>query len=379
MHARLRPGVLALLVVALMPAAPAAAYPPTPNGPVFGGVAGALPPGFHYRYNDTYRGWPVRPLHAQHPIRGSFLDPRGNDDDGLSGYHFGIDVNVDDAAPDFGAPAGMSHAVYALEGGVVSTPRTILKHRCINRRLDAGHFSYWHVSPIVQARQHVRAGQQIGWSCLGAWHVHVSEWQRAGGRRIWVNPLHRGGKIAPYTDTVPPVVAGLAFFGPPLLPWLPTKSLAAPDSSARLRPAALHGSVEIRARIGDPQSFLGFLARNPAWPTDFTPYRVAVRIASARGRTVLDRVSFQADQLPQTPYLVHYAPGTVEPDNMMECVGPPALPHCAGSYWFRPLSRFRQEFWNTRSVPNGTYRITVRAWDVAGNVGVRTATVTVRN
>ena len=90
-------------------------------------------------------------------------------------------------------------------------------------------------------------------------------------------------------------------------------------------------------------------------------------------------MSFQADQLPQTPYLVHYAPGTVESDNMLECVGPPALPHCAGSYWFRPLSRFRQEFWNTRSVPNGTYRITVRAWDVAGNVGARTATVTVRN
>jgi hypothetical protein len=33
--------------------------------------------------------------------------------------------------------------------------------------------------------------------------------------------------------------------------------------------------------------------------------------------------SFQADQMPQTPYVVHYAPGTIEDDNMQECVGPP--------------------------------------------------------
>ena len=28
------------------------------------------------RYNDAFRGWPVRPHNRQHPVRGSFLDPR---------------------------------------------------------------------------------------------------------------------------------------------------------------------------------------------------------------------------------------------------------------------------------------------------------------
>jgi len=91
------------------------------------------------------------------------------------------------------------------------------------------------------------------------------------------------------------------------------------------------------------------------------------------------RVSFQADQMPQTPYIVHYAPGTIEDDNMQECVGPPARPHCAGTYWFRPFSRFREEYWNTKGVPNGRYLVTVRAGDLKGNVGARSVVVTVKN
>ena len=91
------------------------------------------------------------------------------------------------------------------------------------------------------------------------------------------------------------------------------------------------------------------------------------------------RVSFQADQMPQTPYIVHYAPGTIEDDNMQECVGPPARPHCAGTYWFRPFSRFSEEYWNTKGVPNGRYLVTVRAGDLKGNVGARSVVVTVKN
>jgi hypothetical protein len=353
---------------------------PTPISPVYGGIPGALPPGFAYVYNDVFRGWPVRPLSIEHPVRGSFLDPRGPDDDAMSGYHFGVDVNVDDQHPDPRAPKGLTHAVYALDAGVVSEPVADLKRRCGNRRLDAGHFAYWHVSPLVHPGQYVRAGQQIGWTCLGDWHVHISEWQFFRRARVWVNPLHVGGRVVPYVDTLPPVVSPLVFVTPPARPWQPKTGLAQPDTSTVLRAAALHGKVEVRAQIGDPQSFLGFLAQNPAWPTEFTPYRVTVDVRDARtGKSVLSRVSFQADQLPQTPYLVHYAPGTVEADNMLECVGPPQLAACAGTYWFRPFSRFRQEYWDTRKVANGPYRVTVRGYDLAGNVGSQTAAVTVRN
>lgn len=355
-------------------------FAPTPNGPVFGGVPGALPPGFHYAYNDSYTGWPVAPVHVQHPVRGSFLDPRGVDDTGTSGYHFGIDVSVDDRTPDPSAPKGFSHPVYAVESGAVDRPNRDTTRACISRRLEVGHFDYWHVSPIVAQGQHIRAGQQIGWSCLGVWHVHLSEWQLYRGVRVWVNPLHKGGKLVPYTDTAPPVVNALTFHTPPRTPWSPKTSLAQADTSRVLAPTALHGRVELRANIADPQSFLGFLADNPAWPTEFSPYRVTVTIRNdATGAAVMHRTSFQADQLPQTPYIVHYAPRTLEDENMRECAGPPAHTHCAGTYWFRPFSQLRHEYWNTKTVPNGSYHITVRAYDIAGNVGSKTIVVAVKN
>lgn len=353
---------------------------PMPNGPVFAGVPGALPSDFAYRYNALSQGWPVAPRSVQHPIRGSFIDPRGTDDNGLSGYHFGIDVNVDDAHPDAGAPPGLSHRVYALDAGVASEPTTVQSRRCVNRRVDAGHFSYWHVSPIVPAGQKVRAGQQIGWTCDGVWHVHVSEWQLYRGARVWVDPLHARGAFRPYVDTAPPVVSRIRFFAPPARRWQPTKSLAEPDSAIPLPAGGLHGRVELRVLADDPQSFLGFLARNPAWPAVWTPHTLAVEIRDQHtGRILLRRTSFEADQMPQTPYLVHYAPGTVEDDNMQECVGPPQLPKCDGVTWLRPLSRFRQEFWDTRRVANGSYLVTVSAGDLLGNVGSATALVTVKN
>ncbi len=353
---------------------------PTPSSPVYGGVPGALPPNFHYTYNSLSRGWPLLPRSAQHPIRGAFIDPRGTDDNGLSGYHFGIDINVDDTRPDAGAPTGLSHRVYSLDSGHAAEPASVQSRRCVNRRVEVGHFSYWHVTPIIPKGQFVRAGQQIAWTCAGVWHVHLSEWQLYKGKRVWVNPLHKHGALVPYTDTAPPVVSRLVFVTPPARPWHPTKTLAASDSSTVVRASGLHALVELRARVGDPQSFVGFLARKPAWPTVWTPYKLSVEIRNPRtGRLLMNRTSFKADQLPQTPYLVHYAPGTVEDDNMQECVGPPQLPKCDGVTWLRPFSRFRQEFWNTRSVPNGTYDVTVRAFDIAGNSGSKTVTVTVKN
>ena len=352
---------------------------PRPNGPIYSGSPGALPPGFVYRYNDPGHSWPVRPVHKQHPIRGSFLDPRGPDNDGLGGYHFGVDINVDDRHPDAGAPAGLSHRVYALESGVVSEPVNDPKRSCGNRRLDIGHFAYWHTSPTVHVLQRVRVGQQIGWTCSGEWHVHVSEWQIFRGVRVWVNPLHHGGKLVPFVDSLAPLVSDLSFHTRPTAPWAPTVDLAQPDTSLRLPATRLRGAVEVRARIEDPQSFLGFLRRKPSWAAFHHPYLVSIEIRTATGRIVLRRISFRSDQLPQTPYLVHYAPGTSQNASIAECVGPPSATDCGGRFWFRPLSRFRQEFWDTRSGPNGKYTVIVRAADLAGNVGERRQTVIVSN
>lgn len=344
-----------------------------------GEIPGALPPTFHDQYADAFRGWPVRPLHRQHPIRGSFLDPRGRDENGLAGYHFGIDINVDDSHPDRNAPTGLSHRVYALEGGRAVVVRG-LRHACANRRLEVGHFAYWHVSPTVRTGTAVKAGRPIGWTCLGQWHVHVSEWRDVGSRRVWLNPLRPGGKIAPYVDTAPPVVSALRFVTPPATPWRPQRSLQGPDSALPLAPTRLHGLVELRAEIEDAQSFWGFLAKRPAWQTPHHPYRVGVEIRDRRtGAVVLRRITFQSDELPRTPYLVHYAPGTVEDTPAQECLALAATELCSGSFWFRPFSRRREEFWDTRRVRSGDYVVTVVAWDLKGNTGSLSVPVSVAN
>ncbi|MCW2976794.1 MAG: Por secretion system C-terminal sorting protein [Actinomycetia bacterium] len=342
-------------------------------------IPGALPAGFHNAFAEAFSNWPVTPVHAQHPIRGSFLDPRGQDENGLAGYHFGIDVNVDDRRPEPGAGPGLSHRVYAVQGGrvirVAGPPQP-----CANRKVEVGHFSYWHVSPVVTQWARIKPGQLIGWTCLGQWHVHVSEWRRVGSRRIWLNPLRPGIETAPYVDTEPPIVSAMRFFTPPTSPWHPNISLKGRDSATPLTPTRLHGRVELRAEIEDGQSFWGFMARHPDWETPHHPYRVGVEIrAHATRAVVMQRITFQSDEYPSTPYLVHYAPGTVQNGSMDECVHNPPTQPCAGTYWFRPFSRWRLEYWNTRTVRNGAYDVTVVAWDTKGNTGTLTVPVVVGN
>ena len=66
---------------------------------------------------------------------------------------------------------GRTHRVYAIEGGVVeqATPPGV----CGNVRV--GHFGYGHVDARVEVGERVRAGQLIGWTCQGWWHLHVTE------------------------------------------------------------------------------------------------------------------------------------------------------------------------------------------------------------
>ena len=66
----------------------------------------------------------------------------------------------------------------------------------------------------------MKAGQFIGWTTKGSWHVHLTEFFFPGdGRRLLINPLRPGGKLRPYVDTAPPIIHDVRFFTPATPTW----------------------------------------------------------------------------------------------------------------------------------------------------------------
>src|SRR5262245_42315581 len=103
------------------------------------------------RYNDDFRGWPVAPQNKQHPVRGSFLDPRP-DQTFSATYHTGCDVAVRYDRPASGAPRNRTHRVYAIEGGVVEAASA----PGVRGSVRIAHFGYGHIDARVQRGDRVK-------------------------------------------------------------------------------------------------------------------------------------------------------------------------------------------------------------------------------
>lgn len=337
-------------------------------------IDGALPADLTYHYNDSWHGWPVAPLHTPHTIRGGFLDPRG-----LSGYHFGIDIDVDDQHPAAGAPAIGSHPVYAVEGGPVQVLHLDKNGpgHCNGERLEVAHFSYWHIVSTVTLHQRVAAGQQIGWSCKGEGHVHLSEWTRRSGKLTWVNPLHAGGKLAPQAKNLPPRLLDVWLVRPSRTRWCPPTSPSDPDAATKLDPRSqVRGVVEVRAAADNPQTPTGFVRNEPYQQVPISVYGLGLMIQSTKsGRVVFAHINFRGDRLTAAPLLVHYAPGTRQ--NLASLPCDQVRDACGGVYVYRPLSGRRIEYLDTAALPAGEYTIHVWAWTIAGLTAERTLRISV--
>jgi hypothetical protein len=365
-----------------------------------------VPPGSisqPYVYTDTAVGWPVSPINEQHPIRGSFLDPRpGNvSTGGDPGYHIGIDINVKDDQVETGAPSSRSHRVYAVEGGVASIPDSQADANCIDRKVTIGHFEYWHTDTInvINNGNQIQPGQMIGWTCKGNWHVHLSEDMFINGQWMYVNPLHSGMKLQPFTDTAAPVIHALRFYTPAMPSWsLVNSAVTSPDAGTQLDPTNLSGQVDVRAWIDDPQSYLGFFLDSLTCSTSTSsgpcsvlyaphhPYRVHLTVTPQGSTTpVIDRDVFRADAFlgspsPTAPIPIdyHYAPGTKQNLGADPCLRNQPI-ECKGVYWLRLFATSSSAYWDTTQYANGQYQIDVTAWDVVGNQTAASALVSLNN
>lgn len=341
-------------------------------------------------YNDQYRGWPVAPVHQQHPIRASFLDPRAG-----SVYHLGIDISVPDDQPEPGAPPQHTHRVYAVEGGIVSYPVLSKGASCGGHSVRVGHFGYGHTDPtgVVSNGEQVKAGQMIGWTCRGHWHVHLSEYQLIDGVQVAIDPLHPGGKLWPYVDTAKPVIKQLGFWTAAPMMWVHQYGAGtAAASGTPVDPQKLSGVVDVRAEIDDPQSFKGWTS-GPTYGrlySDLAPYSVSVSIHTLGGATVYSQELFRSDaylseNLPSlaAPVLIdqHYAAGTVQALPAASCMKLKPK-SCQGTFWYHLFglpNNPASPYWDTRTVSDGNYLLTVKAADEAGNQATRTIALTVAN
>ncbi len=342
--------------------------------------------GVRRSYADDYRGWPVAARTRQHPVRGSFLDPRTG-----FNYHHGIDISVRDDRPERGAPPGRTHRVYALEGGrvwQVERGLGVWKEGIVR----LGHFGYGHIEPVVDEGQLVAPGQLIGWTTENEWHLHLTEWVFPGrdrARRVAVNPLARNGKIRPFRDAAAPTISDLAFFTPASSSWRVGQGRAVFNrGGTRLDPARLSGTVDVRARIEDPQSFKGWIRDVPLLETAHHPARVHLAVVRlVDGEVVVDRDVFTSDVTladesagagrQPVPSSLHFAPGTQQNlrANGALTLGRPGR----GQLWFRLFARPDGGYWDTTAFRDGPYRLTVSAWDLLGNRAVESADVTLRN
>jgi hypothetical protein len=327
----------------------------------------------------VWQGWPIWPLHKQHPIRSGFLDPRGSNLHPI--FHTGIDIAVRDDRPERGHPPDRTHRVYAVEGGTVSYAPGLDQQRCNYRVVRVGSWGYGHVDPIgtVDPGEHVEAGQQIGWSCRKLWHVHLSHWGTVDGRQVYVNPL-ASGVLEPYVDTAPPAIHGIRFTPPdPAVVWQSfAGSIVSSLGVVPLSRRDLRGVVDVSASVSDPQSFRGWLAKFPRLRADQVPATIDVSVfRDVDGARVLARRVLDGSHMPLDPAQngAVFAAGTRENLSTWFCLNDVDV-YCAGTYWFH---LFGATGWDTRTLPNGDYRLCVDASDADGNPAHLCTAVTIAN
>ena len=255
-------------------------------------------------------GWPIKPFHNQHAIRAGLNELRA------ANFHVAVDIQAHDGQPVYALQSGYASIRYPGTGDV---------------NVDVGNFDYWHVRPSVRSGQYVTAYRTVlGHVLSGFSHVALSEVDNA----VYINPLRPGGSLRPYRDTEPPIIGIPRIFS--------------------------DGRVIVGAF--DPQSFFatGYRYETPV----LAPAALAWRLYNAHGvaLTGLEWALRGSQNLPPNLRSVVFAPGATAPGfdcffGHRRCI-PNWVYWLAGGLTQRlPLS----------SLSNGRYRLTVYAWDWAGN------------
>jgi hypothetical protein len=274
-------------------------------------------------------GWPVKPFHTMHAVRGAFDDPRFHlgTEGSLSAFHFGVDIAVKDGTP-----------VYAVAAGWVTAHASDVT---VTTRGGRG-FGYWHIRPVVKTHHHVKLHQLLGYVRPGWGHVHFAE----SIDHEYRNPLRKGA-LTPYRDHAPPVVAAVSVVS---------------TSGLSLDARRVSGAIDVVADVYDMPPVA------PASPWEvarLTPAVIWWRLTNDDGALTDWNLAadFHFALMPASLYNWLYAPGSYQ-----------NKAHRPGKYLFWVVHDL-----DTSSLPNGRYSLEVLAADTRWNLGAGSVSFTVSN
>ena len=308
----------------------------------------------HARRANTSYGWPVKPFHRQHPIRGYFGDPRtvftGQPTlrnllhgAGAFSFHFGVDI----CAPD-------GTAVYAVRSGTAR----VLSGTTVEVSSGNGFATqYWHVVPSVRNGQDITAYETvIGHVAKSAHHVHFTELN--GGQPV--NPL-AAGHLAPYEDETTPNISSISFRATPA-----GRDIAPEFIRGRVYPV-LDASDMPAMPVTSPDRWRGL---------PVAPALVTWHLERVKNGTIVIREHAAFDVRSTLPRMQDfwkiYARGSHQ--NML------AFP--THRFWRQPgryLYRLTRGAFDTRRLANGIYRLAVTVTDTRGNHSSASQVFTVLN
>jgi len=257
----------------------------------------------------TIPGWPLKPFHQQHAIRAGIDELRP------ANFHVAVDIEANDL-----------QRVYTIQSGYASVAQSGYG----DTKVTVGDYTYWHITPTVSSGQYVVAYKtEVGAVENGFGHLAFSEGPDDG----YVDPLRPGGPLRPYTDSEAPVIGAPEIFS----------------------------DGEVIDHAFDPQSFI----HKTSYLTPvLAPAALAWRLYDSRGKAItgLEWGLNSSGYISPSLKPVIFAPGASNPG--FECFYTQLI--CIPN-WVYNLARGLTEPLPFASMTPGRYRLTIYAWDFAGN------------